>query len=817
MLKNYLKITFRNLWRNKGYSFINIFGLAVGLASCIIILLYVQHERSYDKHHEKADRIFRVASKVDFSGNYIEFASAPAPMGPTLIQDFPEVEAMVRFRPYGSQLVRMDNRNINEPNIVFADATVFDLFTIPVLHGDPGTALEEPYTIAISESMAQKYFGRSNAVGESLLINDSSEYEVTAVYQDMPVTSHFHFDFIQSMATIDEADNGVWVSHNFRTYILLKEGADARKFEDNFEIIKKTYVEPQIRQFMGVDLEGFEEAGNSIDYDLQPLTDIHLHSDLTGEFEANGSITYVYIFSALAIFILVLACINFMNLATARSVKRAKEVGVRKTLGSLRRQLTVQFFAESTLYSVIALLIALLFVELSLPFFNDLAGRPIVSSYYSSPTLILSILLIGLVAGILAGSYPAMMLSSLKPVKVLKGTFHETGGQGTLRKVLVVFQFTISIVIIVGLLVINKQLNYIQSRELGFNKDQIIIVNDAYALGETRQAIQTFKDQMLDYPVFQSATVSSFYPVEGYGKDDRSFWPKGESPSEDNLVNMQHWGVDEDYIPTMGMELVEGRNFSEDLDNPGESVILNEAAVDRFGFENPVGEIITIYSVDDDGSLDTEELIEYEIVGVVKNFHYESLRENITPLGLFYGETYGSMAFKIASPDVSKAIALLEENWNEFAPGQPFSFAFLDSRFEQMYQTEMNMKDLMTAFSILAVVIACLGLLGLSAYSVERRTKEIGIRKVLGANIPSILVLISGEFLKLILLSFVLAVPLALIGMNRWLREFAYRTDIGIEIFIWAGVATLAVALVTVSWQSIKAALMNPVNSLRSE
>lgn len=817
MLKNYFKIAFRNLWRNKGYSFINIFGLAVGLASCIIILLYVNHELSYDKNYENADRIYRVASKVDFSGNYMEFASAPAPMGPTLIQDYPEVEAMVRFRPYGSALIRRGEENFKEENIVFADGSLFDVFSIPVLHGDPATALTDPYTIAISESIAQKYFGDTNAIGKTLLLNDSSDYEVTAVYEDMTGASHFHFDFIRSMATTDEADNGVWVSHNFRTYILLKEGTDPKVFEQNFESVIKTYVEPQIRQFMGVGLEGFREAGNSIEYDLQPLTDIHLHSNLAGEFEPNGSITYVYIFSGLAVFVLILACINFMNLATARSVKRAKEVGVRKTLGSGRRQLTGQFFSESLLFTLIAFLIALLLVEMSLPFFSDLAGVEITSSYVSSPPLIGFIILIVLVTGLIAGSYPALMLSSLKPVQVLKGRFHEKAGHGTFRKGLVVFQFTISIFIVVGLLVINKQLNYIQNRNLGFQKDQVVILNDAYALGDTRQSIETFRDQILGYPVFESATVSSFYPVEGYGKDDRSFWPKGESPSEDNMVNMQHWSVDENYIPTMGMELIEGRNFVQGRDQPEASVILNEAAVDRFGFENPVGKIITIYDVTPDGSIDMENLTEYEIVGVVENFHYESLRENITPLGLFYGSSYGNMAFKITSTDVSQAIAVLEDNWNDFAPGQPFSYSFLDNRFEQMYRTETNMQDLMTAFSILAIIIACLGLLGLSAYSVERRTKEIGIRKVLGANIPSILGLVSGEFLKLILLSFLLAVPMAYFGMNQWLREFAYRTEIDVEIFLWAGISILFIALLTVSWQSIKAALMNPVNSLRSE
>lgn len=815
MLQNYIKITFRNLWRNKGYSFINIFGLAVGLASCIIILMYVKHELSYDQHHEHADRIYRVTSHIDFAGNYLELASGPAPMGPTLIQDYPEVESMVRLRPRGNYTVRQGDKNISEEGFVFADSSIFNVFTIPLLNGDK-SALTEPNTVALSEEMAQKYFGRKDVVGETLTLMDTYDFEITGVFETMPETSHFRFNFLLSMPTIDEANNNMWLSNNFRTYLLLREGNDPNEFEENFESIKKTYIEPQLQQFMGVSIEEFEAAGNRANYRLQPLTDIHLYSDLTGEFRANGSIEYVTIFSALAVFILLLACINFMNLSTARSSKRAKEVGVRKTLGSGKFELSTQFLLESLAFSFVALGVGLLLVELTLPYFSELAGRPITSDYFSSISVAGLILVIVIGTGLLAGSYPSLMLSSFRPSQVLKGTFLEQKGHGIFRKGLVIFQFSISIVIIVGLFTINKQLRFIQNKDLGFQKEQVIIIEGTYNLG-TAEDIEGFKDEMIGYDSFQSGTVSSFLPVSGFGLDDRAYWPENDTPTQNNTVSMQSWGVDEDYIVTLGMEILEGRNFDEERATDRNSVILNEAAAARFGFENPIGETIATYPMDSDGNIDQNSVNEYEIIGIVRDFHYQSLRETVTPLALFYEPSYGNIAFKMDAASVSSAITLLEEEWDSRAPSQPFHYTFLDQRFNQMYQSENRVQDLMSAFSVIAIVIACLGLFGLSAFSAEKRQKEIGIRKILGASIPSILSLISKEFIYLILISFVISVPIAYIVMQQWLQEFTYRTEIGIYVFALAGIGTLLIALLTVSWQSIKAALMNPVNSLRSE
>lgn len=814
MFRNYLKITFRNLWKNKSYSFINIVGLAFGLASCIIILLYVNNELSYDTHHKKSDRIARVTSFIDFSGSYLELATTASPMGPTLKSDYADVEDMVRFRPRGEFLVRSGDTNIKETDIIFTDPSVFNVFTIPVIQGDSKTALLEPFTMGISRSKALKYFGREDVVGETLLLDDNHSYEITAVYEDMPSTSHFNFEFLLSMQTIaDEANNGVWLSNNFRTYLLLKEGTDLKAFESNFDTIKSTYIEPQLINFTGNSLEEFEEAGNSIQYELQPLTDIHLHSDLVAEFQPNGNINYVFLFSGLAAFILILACINFMNLATARSVKRAKEVGIRKSLGSIRKQLIAQFFTESMLLCIFSFLIALLIVELTLPFFSNLSGTDLLSNYFSNSSLILSISGIVLLTGLLSGSYPAIVLSSFKPITVLKGAFQQKE-KSKFRSALVVFQFSVSLVVIIGLLVINKQLDFIQNQSLGFQKDQTLIVHDAYTLSSN---LDVYKEQLLQEPEFKNATISSFLPVSGFSMNDQTFWQKGEDPVQGNNSSLQVWRVDDKYIPTLGMEILEGRNFYADKEADKNTVILNEALAQKFDFENPIGEVITTFTQNPDGGFDTEKLLDYEVIGVVKNFNFRSLKENIAPLGLFKGTSRGNVIFKIDGNDASVAIAKLEDYWKEMAPGQPFSYSFLDDRFDQMYRSESRVSNLVSAFSVLIIIIACLGLFGLSAYSAEQRTKEIGIRKVLGASVAGIVSLVSRDFIKLILISFLIAAPIGYYIMNQWLKEFTYKTNIGFDIFLISGVGIILIAIFTVSWQSIKAALTNPVKSLKNE
>lgn len=815
MLKNYIKIAFRNLRKQRGYTFINIIGLALGLATCIIIILYISHELSFDKHHDKANRIFRIATDFEFQGNSFEIATVPTQMGPTLERDFPEVEKAVRFRDRGSYLIRSpeSNNNRREEDIIFVDAGIFDLFTLPMIHGNPETALKDPFTVVITASAAERHFGTLNALGETLILGDEDTYTVTGIIEDMPETSHFNYDFLLSMEGLEGASEQNWWSFNFHTYLLLRDGVDPEAVEEKFESFKKTYMEAQLKDLLGLDFNEFKASGNKLEYYLQSLTDIHLHSDLDEELEANNSILYVYIFSGLALFILILACINFMNLATARSSTRAKEVGVRKTLGSLQKQLTVQFLAESLLLSFIAFFVALFLVEMTLPVFSSIAGITITSNYLSEPLLIVTVTGIVIITGLLAGSYPALMLSSMKPVNVLKGSYTEGKSHILFRKGLVVFQFSLSIIILVGLLVINRQLDFIQSKDLGFEKDQMVILNDTWALGDNER-LQTFRDGMLSHTVFKDGTVTGYFPVEGYVRSNTAFWPAGKEPSEGTTVTMENWVVDEHYIPTLGMEVIEGRNFSEELDVQRNSVILNESAVRRLGIANPVGKVI--YTFNDESS-DSDASRSFTVIGVVRDFHFQSLRQNITPVGLFYGVDRSNIAFKMSAGNASQALDLLRSTWSDYAPMQPFSYEFMDQEFDQMYRAENRTQDLMISFSILAGLIACLGLFGLSAYSTERRRQEIGIRKVLGASVQSILSLMSKEFIQLVLVSFIIAVPISWFVMNQWLDNFTYRTDIDIMTFLIAGVGTLFVALLTVIGQSIRAALMNPINSLKSE
>lgn len=813
MLKNYFKIAWRNLWKQKGYSLINIFGLAIGLASCIVILLYITNELSYDKFNEKSDRIYRVATTIDFSGNHLDMAYTPTLMGPTLVSDFPEVETTARLITWGSMLIRKDDTNLKEYGGVFADPEVFEVFTLPMISGDPETALEDPNTIVLTKTMAKKYFDKADVVGESMLLNDNDVYTITGVIEDIPSNSHFQFDFFMSLKNHPSLENTTWFSNNFRTYVLFREGVDADAFAENFEIMKTKYLEPMLISHMGVNFEQFEAAGNQLEYTLQPLTSIHLNSDLNGEFEANSSMTYVYVFAGLALFILLLACINFMNLSTARSAQRAKEVGIRKTLGSLKSQLSFQFLAESIMLSLIAFVLGLLLVEISLPYFSEISGTALNNNYFAQPEVFSGVTLIVILTGLLSGTYPALLLSSFKPVAVLKGSFSEAKRHNILRKGLVVFQFTISMVIIVGLLVVNRQLDFIQTTNIGFQKDQVLILNGAFALGDADQ-VQTFKDETMKNSIFRNATVSGFFPVDGYNRSDTVFWPEDKDPNEDNTSSMQVWDIDDNYIPTLGMELVAGRNFSKELAGDKNAVILNEAAVKKMGIIDPVGKVIKGFG---DESPDPEFYESFTIIGVVKDFHYESLRQNITSLGFFYGKSQQNIAYQIDPENASAALEYLQKTWKEFAPTQPFSYAFMNERFDQMYRAENRVQNLMSVFSLLATIIACLGLFGLSAFSAERRTKEIGLRKVLGASVRSVLGLMSKEFIELILISYVIAIPVAWFAMNEWLQGFTYRTNVGFTVFAIAGMGMLLIALITVSGQSIKAALMNPVDSLRNE
>jgi putative ABC transport system permease protein len=807
MIKNYLKVALRNIWKYKGYSAINIIGLAVGLATCLLILIFVMDELSYDKFNKKADRIYRVDGDIQFGGNHFILAVAPDPLGPTFKKDFPQVEQYVRFRDYGGFSVKKGNENVPESRVIYTDSTLFDVFTLPVIAGDAKTALVGPTSVVITEKIAKKYFNSTDAVGKTLTLNDTSNYKVTAVIKNIPAQSHFNFDFFLPLSSADESRKGNWLSNNFNTYIVLKEGSDPKKLETQLDAFVNKYVGPQAKQLFNLSMDEFRKMGNFDRYSLTPLTQIHLHSAKVAELGPNGNMPYIYIFSAIAIFILLIACVNFMNLSTARSSNRAKEVGVRKVLGSNKKNLVTQFLAESILISFIALLLALGIARLLLPYFNQLSGKEIALGLLSKPWLLPSLLLMVLIVGLLAGSYPSFYLSSFQPITVLKGKLASGFKSGWLRSGLVVFQFAISIVLIVGTVVIYGQLNFIRNKKLGFDRDHVLIVQNAYSLGEEAK---TFRNELMNVKGIESVTMTGYLPTSDY-RNDSPLFPDA-SLDQKTAVSMQNWYVDENYIPTLHMEIAKGRNFSDQLKTDSSAIIINEAAAKLLPFDDPINK--TLYYL---VSLNNKQTKQYHIVGVVKDFNFNSLRQQVTPMALFYTEQRGRVAIRFRSANISSLISQVEAKWKTIAPNQPFNYSFMDDDFKHIYQGEQRIGKIALSFSILAILIACLGLFGLVTYAAEQRTKEIGIRKVLGASVSNIVNMLSKDFLKLVLIAMLFAFPFAWWSMNKWLQDFAYRIHIDWKIFLLAGIIAVVIAIITVSSQAIKAALTNPVKNLRTE
>jgi putative ABC transport system permease protein len=827
MIRNYLTIAWRNLRKQGVYSFINIAGLAIGVAACLVIVLFIVDELSYDAYNVKADRIYRVNEEIKFGGNHVNICQDGAPLANAMLQDYPEVEATVRFRGYGSYLVKPANgtQNIKEPNVIWTDSTFFKVFSVNVLEGNPATALKEPASIAISKSIEQKYFPGKSALGESMILDNKRHAKVTAVFEDMPAASHFHFDILIALVgewpAAKEAQSVSFLSENFNTYLLLKPGADAKALEKKYPGFVAKYFGPQIASALGSDMtmEKFLANGNKWEITLTPLRDIHLHSDRKGELEPNGNITYVYLFGIIAAFILAIACINFMNLSTARSSNRAKEVGVRKVMGSLRSHLVRQFLTESILVTLFSFGIAIFLTYLFMPMFNNLASKHLIIPV-SNPPFYLILLSCVLIIGLLAGLYPSFFLSAFKPVNVLKGHVALGMKSGVIRSALVVFQFVISISLIVGAITVNRQLNFIQNKKLGFEKNQVIIVHDAYALRPFPN-VQLFKNEVLKINHIEKGTISGHLPVEGPDsfRNNNTYWKEGNRPTPDNLVGLQSWDVDSDYIGTMGMKIKMGRGFSAEFLSDSSGVILNEVAIPMFSLgENPIGQKISTFDGQrPDGSPNPDKIKSWTIIGVIENFHFSTMKEGITPLGLFLNKSDGNVSFRFSSARAEEVIQSIEKVWKRLAPGQPFQYSFLDEDFGKMYASEQRLSQLFFVFAGLAVVIACLGLFALTAFTAEQRTKEIGIRKVLGASVRSIVVLLSKEFGKLIVIAFLIAAPLAWFGVDWWLKSYTYKTEIGVMVYLLAGAIALAIAWLTMGYQSIRAASSDPVKSLRSE
>lgn len=809
MFKNHLRIAFRTLWKSKGFSAINIIGLAIGLATCLLIMLFVLDELSYDRYNKKAGRIYRVDGEIKFGGNHFVLATAPDPMGPTLKKDFPQVEQFVRFRNSGGLLIKKGNENVQEGQVIYADSTLFDVFTLPMPDGNPQTALREPNSIVITETIARKYFNTTQAAGRSLLINNRQNYTVTGVIKDMPAQSHFRYNFFVSMSTLEESRRNNWISNNFNTYVVLKEGADPKKLEAQFDALVEKYIGPQIVQFMSIDLNEFKKSGNYQRHILTPLTSIHLHSNKEAELSSNSSIQYVYIFSAIAFFILLIACVNFMNLSTARSANRSREVGVRKVLGSLKAGLVKQFLTESILISCIALGLALLLAWTMLPYFNRLAAKDIKLNVIASPWLLPILILMVLITGLLAGSYPAFYLSSFKPIQVIKGRLAAGFRTSWLRSGLVVFQFAISIMLIIATIIIYKQLRYIQSHKTGFNRHQVLVIHHSNPLGNKAR---TFSEEAMKLPGVENVTITGYLPTDQRRNDNPIF--ADPALDQKRAVSMQTWDVDDRYIPTLGMELVAGRNFSKQFPTDSAGIIINESAAKMYGFTDPIGK--NLYYIRNINN--PKNVSRLHILGIVKDFNFNSLREQVGPLALMLSEHQGNVAMRInTNNNIPHLITQIEKKYKALAPGAPFNYTFMDEDFTNQYRTEQRMGVIAVSFSSLAILIACLGLFGLAAYAAEQRTKEIGIRKVLGASVSHITAMLSKDFLRLVIIAAVIAFPVAWWFMHSWLQDFAYRTNISWWVFIIAGIAAALIAVITVSFQTIKAAVMNPVKSLRTE
>ncbi len=803
MLRNYLLVAFRNIKKQKFYAILNILGLGIGIASCLFIILYMADELRYDRFHTKADRIYRVGLVGKIAGQEVQTTNTCPPMAFTFIEEFPEVVNATRLYIYDDEeVVRYEELAINEEKIYYTDSTFFEVFDFKLLEGDPFTLLDEPNTVVLTESMVKKYFGQESALGKTLLMGtDRTPNKVTGIMEDPPSHSHFHFHMLRSMASLEYSRSPVWLDNSFMTYLVLNKEASPAALEAKFPEVVKKYVGPDIQQMLGISVEEMFAQGGNYGYFLQPLTKIHLHSHLSNEIEPNGDILYVYIFAAIAFFIIIIACINFMNLSTARSGNRAKEVGIRKTLGTLRNRLVGQFLTESVLYSLVAALLAVCIVILLMPSFNQLAGKAFSVESLIQPWLIGSLLGLMLLVGMVAGSYPAFYLSSFKPAEVLKGKLKAGMRSGSLRSVLVVFQFTISIGLIICTLLVFQQLKYTQQKNMGFDKENLVVITGLYRLKEGQQ--EAFRQSLLGHAGVLNASISNSVPP---GVNNTTIF-RAKGTEEDHIMGTYH--VDYDYLPTMQIELAKGRNFSKDFPTDTVALLLNEAAVREFGYEDPLNQEILYFNHD--------KPVVYKVIGVMKDFNFESLRQQVRPLALMLTRSGSNMSVRVSPGDLSQTIQELETIWNRFASDEPFEYSFLDEDFDALFRSEQRLGNVFSVFTSLAILVACLGLLGLAAFTAEQRTKEIGIRKVMGASVVNVMVLLSKDFTMLVLVAFVIAVPVAYFIMRHWLQGFAYRIDMNMAPFVLAGVLALILAWLTVSWQSFKAARVNPVKSLRNE
>jgi len=813
MFRNYLKIAFRNLRKSKSFTALNIVSLAAGLGVCLLIVLYVTDEISYDRYNVNADSIYRIDEDLFFNNTQYNAATTSKYFGPTLVASYPNIKQMVRFRNPGALLVRKGNNHVIDNHLTFADSTIFKVFTLPMIAGDPNTALNSPHSIVIDESAARRYFNTTDVVGRTLEVdNDNTPVKITGVIRDMPEQSQFHFSFIRPIREAynfnDLGDNN-WISNPYYTYILAQPGTTRAEVQKDVDEIVSRYISPALQGMFRSSGAALEKAGSHFRCHIFPLTDVHLHSSKSGELEANSNIQIVYIFSVIAVLILLVACVNFMNLSTARSANRAREVGIRKVIGATKGHLIIQFLTESILLSLFSLVLALGIAVLLLPMFNQLAGKSLHSEVLFSGRFLLILMCLALLVGCLAGSYPAFYLSSFQPIHVLKGKVAAGFKSSWLRNGLVVFQFFISIGLIVSTLVIYRQLHYIQNKDAGFNRDEVLVIHDTWMLG--RNGTAHLRKDLLSLAAVTDATITPDIPTV-----DGQYWQEGWFPDASldakKAAMMTTLRVDDHYVPTLGMQIVKGRNFDlAKFPTDSTGIILNEAAVAMLGVKEPAN--LVLYNHDDHFKLLT-----FHVIGVVKDFNYNSMHDKIHPLVMLTNTfNWSSMAVRFHTHDVSSLVRQVERKFHAAKQGLPFNYTFMDNDFDKLYRTEQRTGQIFITFAMFAIFIACLGLFGLVTYAVEQRIKEIGVRKVLGASVSSIVGLISKDFTMLVGIAALVAFPVAWWAMYNWLDTFAYRTEISWWIFLLAGAVAFVIALLTVSIQTIRAALANPVKSLRSE
>jgi len=788
MFKNLVKTAVRHILKHPGYSFLNVLGLTLGITSALFLLIYVADEVSYDRYHEKADRIYRVSSKISEPDDQFTWVVAQIPFGPKVIEDYPEVEAYVRFINMPRALYKHEDREFIEENFFYADSALFDIFTYKVLRGDARSALLAPNKIALTETVAARYFGEEDPVGKTLTAGDAT-YEVTGVIEDVPSNSHFRFEALASRSNLPE-QIGSWGNFGVFTYLLFPEGLDVEAFEAKMQGMYAAYMEPI-----------FGPINIQIEYILEPIKEIHLYSTNAGEPEPTGSITYVYIFSIVALFLVLIAAMNYMNLATARSSGRAREVGLRKVVGSRRGSLVWQFLSESIIFTIIALIISLVLLMALLPRFNLLAGKSFDLSVLYSPAVLFSLVAVILLVGLIGGSYPAFFLSRFTPVSVLKAEITQGAAGSLFRKILVVIQFTVSVIMIICTLVVFRQLNYLKTMDQGFDQKNVL------GLELNRSMISKYpvlKQKLLENPnvIYVGSTDT---PVgEGSGKllfdveTDQGMSPRG--------INFAI--VDHDFIEALGIKMVQGREFQEDMPSDTLSgVVMNETFVKRMGWSDPIGKRI---------EAGDENTLRARVVGVMQDYHQTGMYNEIESLLLAYRKNNNNIYIKISEDNVEQALTHIESCWKEVFPDQPYGYSFLTERFNGQFEADEKRGLIFTLFTILAILIACLGLFGLASYTVEQRTREIGIRKVFGASERTIMALVARDFIILSLISIVLAIPVAYYFMSNWLENYVYRADLGILLFVIAGVLTLVITFATISYKAYQASVTNPADAIHA-